>query len=245
MSMRSLYPIFSILAVSSITTGCVAVIVAVARFLSSPKCSHTVCISLRITKPVDFHPKQSVWCIYTIWSKVSRHPCNSKLKPRCHCDCIYRYKRRKKAVCCSLLSSTSKMGNSGELSYFERGLVIGCHISKKSVRDTATLLKFPKSMDDDVIAKWKCKGTTTMQPWPGRPHLMTNRGHRAFKKVVHETCQTSSETITREFRSATNCSASTMTVHWELRGMGFHGRAAAHKPNILPVNAKCRLKLCK
>jgi hypothetical protein len=26
------------------------------------------------------------------------------------------------------------------------------------------------------------------------------------------------------------------------RGMRFHGRAAAHKPNISPVNAKCRLK---
>jgi hypothetical protein len=38
---------------------------------------------------------------------------------------------RPKAVCCSLLSSTSSMGRSGELSDFERGLVIGCHISKK------------------------------------------------------------------------------------------------------------------
>jgi hypothetical protein len=27
--------------------------------------------------------------------------------------------------------------------------------------------------------------------------------------------------------------------------MGFHGRAAAHKPNISPVNAKRRLKWCK
>jgi hypothetical protein len=31
----------------------------------------------------------------------------------------------------------------------------------------------------------------------------------------------------------------------ELRGMGFHGWAAGHKPNILPVNAKCCLKWCK
>jgi hypothetical protein len=31
----------------------------------------------------------------------------------------------------------------------------------------------------------------------------------------------------------------------ELRGTGFHGRAAAHTPNISPVNAKRRLKWCK
>jgi hypothetical protein len=34
------------------------------------------------------------------------------------------------------------MDRSEELSDLERGLVIGCHISKKSVRDIAALLKF-------------------------------------------------------------------------------------------------------
>jgi transposase len=138
-------------------------------------------------------------------------------------------------VCCSLLSSTSSMGRSGELSDFEHGLVIGCQISKKSVRDIATLLKLPKSMVGDVIVKGKREGTTTRKPWPGRPRLMADRAdrdRRALKKVVHETRQTSSETITREFRSAMKCLASAMTVRRELRGMGFHGRAAAHKPNI-------------
>jgi hypothetical protein len=56
------------------------------------------------------------------------------------------------------------MGRSGELSDFECGLVIGCHISKKSVRDIATLLKLPKSMVGGVIVKWKREGTTTTKP---------------------------------------------------------------------------------
>jgi hypothetical protein len=67
-------------------------------------------------------------------------------------------------VCCSLLNNTSSMGRSGEPSDFERGLVIGCHISKKSVRDIATLLKLPKSAVGDVIVKWKREGTTTAKP---------------------------------------------------------------------------------
>jgi hypothetical protein len=78
-------------------------------------------------------------------------------------------------VYCSLLSSTSSMGRSREISDFECGLVIGCHISKKSVRDIATLLELPKSALGYVIVKWKREGTTT-KPRPGRPHLMTDRG---------------------------------------------------------------------
>jgi hypothetical protein len=100
-------------------------------------------------------------------------------------------------------------------------------------------------MVGDVIVKWKREGTTTTKPWPGRPRLMTDRGRRALKKVVHETRQTLSETIPHEFRSAMNCPASIMTMHRKLREMGFHGRAAAHKPNISPVNAKRLLKCCK
>jgi transposase len=69
------------------------------------------------------------------------------------------------------------MVRSGELSDFKRELVIGCHISKKSVRDIATLLKLPKSAVGDMIVKWKCEGTTTMKPRLGRPHLMTDRDH--------------------------------------------------------------------
>jgi hypothetical protein len=116
-------------------------------------------------------------------------------------------------VCCSLLSSTSSMSRSGELSEFECGLVIDCHINKKSVSDIATLLKFPKPTDGDVIVKQKHEGTTTTKLQLGRPRLMTDRNHQGLKKVVHETCQTSSETITCEFCSAMNCPASTMTVH--------------------------------
>jgi transposase len=79
------------------------------------------------------------------------------------------------------------MGRSGELSDFGCGLVIGCHISKKSVRDIATFLKWPKSSVDDVIVKWKREGTTTTKPRPGRPLLMMDRDSRVLKKVVRET----------------------------------------------------------
>jgi hypothetical protein len=70
---------------------------------------------------------------------------------------------KKEAESCVLLitNSTTNMGRSGELSDFECGLVIGCHISKKSVGDITALLKFPKSTVGDMIVKVKPEGTTT------------------------------------------------------------------------------------
>jgi hypothetical protein len=53
------------------------------------------------------------------------------------------------------------MGRSGEVTDFERGLVSGCHISKKFVRNMATLLKLPKLAVGHVIVKWEGEGTTT------------------------------------------------------------------------------------
>jgi hypothetical protein len=149
--------------------------------------------------------------IHYLIKSIQTFLCSSKLKLRCSYSRIYQYKRRQKAVCCSLLSSTSKVDWSRALSDFEHGLVISCHISKKPVRDTATLLKLPKSAVGEVIVKLKHEGTTTI-PWTSRPHLISDKDRQVLKKVVRETCQTSSETITREFPSATNCPASTMTV---------------------------------
>ncbi|GFS84625.1 uncharacterized protein TNCV_4607501 [Trichonephila clavipes] len=37
---------------------------------------------------------------------------------------------------------------------------------------------------------------------------------------------------------------SSRTVHRELKNLGFHGRAATHKPNITLQNAKHRLQWC-
>jgi hypothetical protein len=67
------------------------------------------------------------------------------------------------------------MGRSGDLSDIERGLVIGCHIGKNSIRDIATLLTLPMSTVGDVSVKWKWRGTTTMKPRLVRPHLINDR----------------------------------------------------------------------
>ncbi|KAK6304388.1 hypothetical protein J4Q44_G00249740 [Coregonus suidteri] len=52
-------------------------------------------------------------------------------------------------------------------------------------------------------------------------------------------------TLTTEFQTASGSNARTRTVRLELHEMGFHGRAAAHKPKMTMRNAKRWLEWCK
>ena len=47
------------------------------------------------------------------------------------------------------------MGHIEELSDFQRGTIIGCHLSNKSVRQLSALLELPQSTVSAVIVKWK------------------------------------------------------------------------------------------
>ena len=52
-------------------------------------------------------------------------------------------------------------------------------------------------------------------------------------------------TLTTEFQTASGRNVTTGTVRREFNEMGFHGRAATHKPKITMRNAKHRLELRK
>ena len=52
-------------------------------------------------------------------------------------------------------------------------------------------------------------------------------------------------TLTTEFQTASGSNVSPSTVCRELHEMGFHGRAAAHKPKMTMCNARCWLEWCK
>jgi hypothetical protein len=85
--------------------------------------------------------------------------CSSKLKLRGHYDHTYQYKRRQKAVCCSLLTSTSSMNRSGELSDFERGLVIVA----TSVRNLSGALQPFSSCSSQWLVTWFWSGNVKAQ----------------------------------------------------------------------------------
>ena len=137
------------------------------------------------------------------------------------------------------------MGRTEELSDFQRGTIIGCHLSNKSVHQISALLELPRSTVSAVIVKWKRLGATTAQPRSGRPHKLTERDRRVLKRVAWKNRLSSVATLTTEFQTDSGSNVSTSTVRRELHEMGFHGRAATRKPKITMRNAKCWLEWCK
>uniref|UniRef100_A0A668AM17 Sleeping Beauty transposase HTH domain-containing protein n=1 Tax=Myripristis murdjan TaxID=586833 RepID=A0A668AM17_9TELE len=79
------------------------------------------------------------------------------------------------------------MGRSQELSEFQRGTVIGCHLCNKSSREISSLLNIPQSTVSSIITKWKRLGTTATQPRSGRPRKVTERELPAkLKPIAHK-----------------------------------------------------------
>ncbi|CAI9616582.1 unnamed protein product, partial [Staurois parvus] len=100
-------------------------------------------------------------------------------------------------------------------------------LCNKSIRDISWLLNIPTV--SGIITKWKQLGTTATQPPSGRPRHMTERGQRMLKRTVRRSHQLSAESIAKDLQTSCGLQISTTTVHRELHGMGFHGRAAASK----------------
>jgi hypothetical protein len=58
----------------------------------------------------------------------------------------------------------SRMACSEELGYFQRGTVIGCHLSNKSICQISAMLELPRATVSAVILKWNRLGATMAQP---------------------------------------------------------------------------------
>ena len=110
------------------------------------------------------------------------------------------------------------MTRSQDLSEFQRATMIGCHLCNKSSHEISSLLNIPQSTVSGIMTKWKCLGTTATQPQTGRPRKMTEQGHSVQRSIA------------TDLQTSCGLQISSRTVHRELHGMGFHGRAAASKP---------------
>ncbi|XP_051241497.1 aminoacyl tRNA synthase complex-interacting multifunctional protein 1-like [Dicentrarchus labrax] len=125
-----------------------------------------------------------------------------------------------------------KMGRREELSDFQRGTVVGCHMCKKSVREISALLNLPRSTVSAVILKWKRGGITTALPRSGRPHKLKEEDRQVLEKVALGNCLPSVEALTTEFQTASGASVSSRTVRRELREMGFRGRVSTYNKPV-------------
>ncbi|KAK2899394.1 hypothetical protein Q8A73_012523 [Channa argus] len=85
------------------------------------------------------------------------------------------------------------MGRSQELSEFQHGAVIGCHLCNKSSHETSSLLNIPHSTVSGIRTKWKRYGMTATQRRRAivtTTHLLQDKvpteGGRYFKQHSQE-----------------------------------------------------------
>ncbi|GFV31915.1 hypothetical protein TNCV_2564181 [Trichonephila clavipes] len=78
------------------------------------------------------------------------------------------------------------MNKSKELSEFDRGSIVGCHLCGKSVREIADILQKTKSTVSVVIEKWKRRGSETGEKRIGRPKILGERSRGTLKRVVKQ-----------------------------------------------------------
>ncbi|KAG9278344.1 hypothetical protein AMEX_G6194 [Astyanax mexicanus] len=134
------------------------------------------------------------------------------------------------------------MGRTEELSDFQRGVIIGCHLSKLSVREISAMLEMPRSTVSSVIVKWKRLGITTALPRSGRPHKLSNKDIKVLERVASENQLSSLTALTNEFQTASGRNISPRTVRRELQSLGFRGQEATRKPKSIKRCAKPALK---
>ncbi|XP_077461432.1 aminoacyl tRNA synthase complex-interacting multifunctional protein 1-like [Stigmatopora argus] len=118
------------------------------------------------------------------------------------------------------------MGRSGELSEFQRGTVVGCHMCQKSLRQIANLLNLPRSTVNNVIVQWKRERRTCPLPRCGRPHKLKEDDRQVLERLAREQSFPSMAALTTEFRRASGANVSKATVTRELREMGLNLRSS-------------------
>lgn len=137
------------------------------------------------------------------------------------------------------------MPRSSELSDFEKGIIVGYHKNGRFLRDISSELNYPKSTVAYVIKKWKVSGDCRNVPRVGRPTKLGDRDRRVLSREIRKNRTHPMGHILQEFQQASGSVVSINTIRKEAHLLGFHGRAAAHKPLITKSNRAARLKWCK
>ena len=114
--------------------------------------------------------------------------------------------------------------------------IVGCHRNGQSLKDIHKELKIPKSRVSFVIKKRKVIDYCWNVFRPGRPKKLTGRDQRVLSKEIRENRTKPISDILQEKQKTTMTVVSMNIISKEAHLLGFHGRAATHKPLITKLN---------
>ncbi len=136
------------------------------------------------------------------------------------------------------------MGKKGDLSDFERGMVVGARRAGLSISKTADLLGFSRTTR--VYREWsKKEKISSEQQLCGRKCFVDVRDQRRMGRLVRDDRKATVTQIINRYNQGMQNSISEHTTHRTLKQMGYSSRRPHWVPLLSAKNRKRRLQFAK
>ncbi len=138
------------------------------------------------------------------------------------------------------------MGKEGDLSDFERGMVVGARRAGLSISKTADLLGFLCTTISRVYREWsKKKKISSERQLCGQKCLVDVRGQKWMGRLVRDDRKATVTQITTRYNQGMQNTISECTIRRTLKQMGYGNRRPHRAPLLSAKNRKQRLQFAQ